>query len=214
EELALGAVVNVGGRAALVALGELLPGAEGRGEPLDLAAGLAVLGVELEGRARRLEGAELVVALGLPEAGRLAEDGDLLVGVLGEAEALLVEADELAPVFGALVEGPEDLDDAGLVLVVAGEALELLDRAHGVAEALAEEPRQREAVGRGLLAVPRRLGPAEVEIREVPIPTELAVELGQGVERAGVGVADVERGAVGLDSLLGLLELDPLEPGD
>src|SRR6185503_8989803 len=184
EELALGAVVNVGGRAALVALGELLPGAEGRGEPLDLAAGLAVLGVELEGRARRLEGAELVVALGLPEAGRLAEDGDLLVGVLGEAEALLVEADELAPVFGALVEGPEDLDDAGLVLVVAGEALELLDRlavpghlgddrlelidrAHGVAEALAEEPRQREAVGRGLLAVPRRLGPAEVEIREV-----------------------------------------------
>ncbi len=215
----------------LVALAQLFPGAERLGQPLELDPRLAVLGVELEGRARGLEGPELVAPARLPEARRLAEHGHLLVDVLREAEALFVEANEQAPVVGALVERPQDLHDAGLVLLFAGEGLELFDRlgvpghlgddglelidgAGVVAELAPQQAREGEPVGRGLLAVGGALGAAEVEIGEIAILAQLAVELGERVERAGVALLDVERGAVRIDRLLGLLQLGALEVGD
>ncbi len=163
--------------------------------------------------------------------GGLAEDGHLLAHVVGEAEALLVELDEQAPVVLALVERAEDLHHARLVGVVLGEllqlldgvgvpghlgddGLELVDGAAGVGELGAEEARQGEAVGGRLLAVGGRLGAAQVEVGQIPIAAELGVELGERVERLGVGVLDVEGGAVGVDGLLGLGELDALEAGD
>ncbi len=84
----------------------------------------------------------------------------------------------------------------------------------GVGELGAQEARQREAVGRRLLAVGGRLGAAQVEVGQIAVAAELGVELGEGVEGLGVGVLDVERGAVGVDGLLGLGELDALEAGD
>ena len=82
------------------------------GEPLQLGAGLAVLGIQLEGGAGRVEGAQLVAAARLPEAGRLAEDRHLLLRVLREGEAILVELDEQAPVVLPLAEKRFDEETA------------------------------------------------------------------------------------------------------
>src|SRR5262249_46156063 len=154
----------------------------------------------------------------------VAQDVDLLRTVFREPELFFVEAHELAPVVAALVERSEDLDDAGLVILVLHEELELLDRtlvprdlndnrlelidrAHDVAEPLPKQPCVREAERRARLTRLRRLGAASIKIGEVAIATELAVEIGQRVERRLIAIVDVECAPVRLDGLLRLAEL-------
>ena len=73
-------------------LGELVPRFGLLGEPLELGAGLAVVGVELEGGAQRGERLLLVLAALFPELGGLAQDGDLLAAIWASSKRCSLRA--------------------------------------------------------------------------------------------------------------------------
>ena len=83
-----------------------VPRARLLGEALELGAGIAVVGIFGEGSAQSFERLAIVFAASLPELRVLTQDGDAIVLVAGQLEALPVERNQVAPIIGGLVEGP------------------------------------------------------------------------------------------------------------
>ena len=92
--------------------------------------------------------------------------------VRGEREPLGVHRDEVPPVVGALVDRPEDLDDAGFVLGVGDE---LLERGHDLAQRGGARLLGRAQLDDGLVLVDRRATLPEPVLEE---PAELEPEPG------------------------------------
>ena len=220
------------------ALARIVPTTGRRRETIELAAGLAVVRVQHERVANRFERTVLIAPALLPEPGALAQDTDTVRGVRRQGEPLGVDRHELSPVIGPLVERPEYLDDARLVLLDHHERLERLDRfAGGRARLLlvrreidhrlvlvdgrvdlAQLPFQQAGelqtelglfLGQGAL-----LRPLPGQLREVtPAPPPL-VEPGDGLERLHLGVVDIESRAVRVDRAIVVLKLGLLDLGD
>ena len=132
----------------LAALGvedlEVVPAAEREVLLLERLLRLAIVRVEREERAPRVDRALVVVQAIAVDRAELAEDLDLLRGVEGDLDLLLEDVGELVEVLGALVEAGERAERLGVLGVVRDDLVPEVDADLGLLHALGRELRDLE----------------------------------------------------------------------
>src|SRR5262249_19203387 len=96
--------------ALFVGVREVVPARRRDGEPIELFARVAVVGVERERLLQAVEGLVQIVPALLEQARGIAQHRDLLVRATGDLVAVEGDVDELLPVIGLLVNRTQELD--------------------------------------------------------------------------------------------------------
>src|SRR6478735_609007 len=202
---------------------ELLPAGSHEHQALDVGTARVVVRHQPQAFREYAQRALGVLALQLPELGRLPQDGELLVCILGNVKAVFVQADDLAPVTLRFVDRPQDLDHArperlltaqcldaseGIFVLrqVAHDLLELVESRFGLPKAVGVERSQRQAITR-CVGWRQTFGPTRVQLAQLFVATSRSIEDRERVLRNHVLFVDVENALGGLDGALGILQV-------